>query len=401
MTTSNLPRPIIQEITLQEVSASGTSETSALDRPILQTESPFWRPWALFVGLVAIPVAIASVYFGLVASNIYVSEARFIVRSAMHSDLTGLAALVQNQGLSRAADETHAVNEYFRSRDSLKTLLEHHQLAEVLSRPEADLISRFPNFYSKSTQESLYRHFRSMVTAEVEASTGLSRLAVEAFRPEDAQRIASALLASAEVLINRLNERANRDALNYANDMLDAAARKVNQIERQITEYRQRERLIDVGQETTAAMEAVGRLAIELAQSRASLDQQIRLAPSAPSVSALRERITALSKQVDNSRAKLVGADSSIASKMQEYELLLLQRELAAKGLGLAMLNVEKAKQNAQLQYLYLQTIAAPNMPDEALYPRRLFWIFIVTAVSLVLFWTILSIHRLVMEHQV
>jgi capsular polysaccharide transport system permease protein len=85
---------------------------------------------------------------------------------------------------------------------------------------------------------------------------------------------------------------------------------------------------------------------------------------------------------------------------MQEYELLLLRRELAAKGLGLAMLNVEKARQNAQLQHLYLQTIAQPNTPDEALYPKRLFWIFIVTGVSLVLFWTVLSIYRLVMEHQ-
>ena len=400
MTTTELARPIVHEITLREVSASGMGETSAFDRTVSRTGSPFRRPWALFVGLVVAPVAIASVYFGLIASNIYVSEARFLVRSATHSDLTGLAALVQNQGLSRAADETHAVNEYFRSRDSLQILLKQHQLADLLSRPEADFINRFPNFHSKNTQESLYRHFRSMITAEVEGSTGLSRLEVQAFRPEDAQRIASALLASAEAMINRLNERANRDALRYANEMLDAAAHKVTEIEAQITEYRQRERLIDVSQETTAAMEAVGRLAIELAQSRAALDQQIRLAPSAPSIGPLRERISALDKQVDSFRAKIVGTDSSIASKMQEYELLLLRRELAAKGLGLAMLNVEKARQNAQLQHLYLQTIAQPNTPDEALYPKRLFWIFIVTGVSLILFWTVLSIYRLVMEHQ-
>lgn len=400
MTTTDLARPMPNEIALREVSTSGTHEASDVRKVAARSGSPFRRSWALFIGLVVIPVTVASVYFGFVASDIYVSEARFIVRSAMHNDLTGLAALVQNQGLSRAADETHAVNEYFRSRDGLRILVKEHQLTDVLSRPEADFINRFPNFYSKDTQESLYRHFRSMVTAEVEASTGLSRLEVAAFRAEDAQHIASALLASAEALINRLNERANRDALNYANAMLNAAARKVSEIERQITEYRQRERLIDVNQETTAAMEAVGRLSIELAQSRAALDQQVRLAPSAPSVGALRERISALSKQVDEFRSKIVGADGSIASKMQEYELLLLQRELAAKGLGLAMLNVEKAKQNAQLQYLYLQTIAEPNTPDEALFPKRLLWISMVTVVSLLLFLTVLSALRLVMEHQ-
>ena len=91
MTTTELARPIVHEITLQEVSASGMGETSAFDRTVSRTGSPFRRPWALFVGLVVAPVAIASVYFGLIASNIYVSEARFIVRSATHSDLTGLA----------------------------------------------------------------------------------------------------------------------------------------------------------------------------------------------------------------------------------------------------------------------------------------------------------------------
>lgn len=395
-TTTDLSRPAHSEIDLQEVSGSFPD----LGRPIVPGVSRLQRPWALFIGLVAVPVALASIYFGFIASDIYVSEARFIIRSATNSDLTGFAALVQNQGMSRAADETYAVNEYFRSRDALRVLLDGHQLAEVLSRPEADFISRFPNFYSKDTRESLHRHFRSMVTAEVEASTGLSRLEVAAFRPEDAQRIASALLASAEALINRLNDRANRDALNYAHEMLDAAAHKINEIERQITEYRQRERLIDANQETVAAMETFGRLSIELAQSRAALDQQIRMTPSAPSVDALRERISAMSKQVDYFRSKIVGTDGSIASKMPEYELLLLQRELAAKGLGLAMLNVDKAKQNSQLQYLYLQIIAAPNTPDEALYPRRLLWISVVTVISLLLFWTVLSFFRMVMEHQ-
>lgn len=393
--TRSLPGEIVlREVDSPERDSHGGEDTSSRGGTLLR------RHLVFLAGLVFIPTAAVVAYIGFIASDIYVSESRFIVRSAAHSDLTGLAALIQNQGMSRAADETYAVTEYFRSRDAARVLVENHELKDVLSRPEADLLVRFPNFYSKNTQESLYRHFRAMVTAHVDANTGLGLLAVEAFRPDDAQRIASVLLASAEALINRLNDRANRDALEYAQKMLDEAARKVSEIEQRITEYRRRERLIDAGQEATAAMEAIGRLSVELAQNRASLDQQVRLAPSAPSATALREGISALQKQVNELRSKIVGSDGAIATKMPEFELLLLQRELAAKGLGLAMLNLEKAKQTAQLQHLYLQTVAEPNLPDEASYPKRILLIAITIGISLFLFWSLVSVYRIVMEHQ-
>lgn len=399
MSAPDMTRSTPDEIVLREVGSPERDSHRRENAPLPSGTVPR-RHLGVLAALVFLPMAAVVGYFGFIASDIYVSETRFIVRSAAHSDLTGLAALLQNQGMSRAADETYAVTEYFRSRDAARVLVDNHELKAVLSRPEADLLTRFPNFYSKNTQEALYRHFRAMITSYVDPNTGLGLLAVEAFRPDDAQRIASVLLASAEALINRLNDRANRDALEYAQKMLDEAARKVSEIEQRITEYRRRERLIDAGQEATAAMEAIGRLSVELAQNRASLDQQVRLAPSAPSAAALREGISALQKQINELRSKIVGSEGALATKMPEFELLLLQRELAAKGLGLAMLNLEKAKQTAQLQHLYLQTVSEPNLPDERSYPKRVFLIAIAIVISLFLYWTMVSIYRIIMEHQ-
>jgi len=43
-----------------------------------------WRPWmgsGLFVAVVVLPTAASALYYGAVASDLYISESRFVVRS--------------------------------------------------------------------------------------------------------------------------------------------------------------------------------------------------------------------------------------------------------------------------------------------------------------------------------
>jgi capsular polysaccharide transport system permease protein len=356
--------------------------------------------WALFLVLVVLPVTVAAAYFGLIASDVYVSQAQFIVRSMSFNDASGLVAFAQNQGLSRATEETFAVNEYVRSRDSVDFLVVHDDLRTILARPEADLFNRFPNFFSRNTREALFRHFRSMVSADVEGKTGISRLEVEAFRPGDALNLAKALLAAGEQLVNRMNERAYENALADAQRRFDEARQTVANAERRLTEFRQREHIVDSGREATAALEAIGRMSMELAQQEADLDRQLRLSPSAPAIRPLRQKIDSYRRQIELERAKIVGGTGAIAEKMADYEALVLERELAAKALGVAMLEMEKARQAAQVQHLYLQTIAEPNLPDYPLYPRRILGFLAVTGLALLVWWITLSITRIVMEHR-
>ena len=64
-----------------------------------------------------VPVVLAILYFGFIASGQFVSEARFVVRTSSHNDVGNLASLMQNQKISRASDETFAVADYLKSRD--------------------------------------------------------------------------------------------------------------------------------------------------------------------------------------------------------------------------------------------------------------------------------------------
>ena len=55
---------------------------------------------------VIIPTALAVIYFGLIASDVYISESRFVVRSPQRQAQTGLGALLQGTGFSRSQDDT-------------------------------------------------------------------------------------------------------------------------------------------------------------------------------------------------------------------------------------------------------------------------------------------------------
>ncbi|MDH7794327.1 MULTISPECIES: hypothetical protein [unclassified Beijerinckia] len=360
----------------------------------------FFRRHALFLLTVVVPVFLAFVYLFFIASDRYVSEARFIVRtSSGGSGLEGLASLVSTQGMSRANDETFAVNEYIMSRDAADLLIARNGLRDVLSRPEADIFNRFPNFFTRDSKTKLYKQYENMVTAEIEGSTGISTLEVTAFRPEDAQVLAQALLKYAEELINRLNERAHRDALRYAKSIVDDSKSDFVQLERRISEWRNQSGTVDPGKESIAGLEQIGKMSMELATMEASLAQTIAVTPANPSIPAMREKVTSYRNTIDKLRQSIVGNDASVANKLAAYEQFTVEKEIAGKAMAAAELNYLKARQDAERQQLYLQTIVEPNLPDQHTYPRRFLYLLGVIGIFGLIYMIIRSLTQIAMEH--
>ena len=70
-------------------------------------------------------------------------------------------------------------------------------------------------------------------------------MTVRTFRPDDSERVASALLVSAENLINRMNERQRENAMGDARKEVGVAEARVQQVAKEIAEFRNREALLD------------------------------------------------------------------------------------------------------------------------------------------------------------
>lgn len=347
---------------------------------------PWWRkiPWPFLV-VVAAPTVLAAIYFLLIASPRYVSEARFIVRGVNAQSVSPLGVALQGVGLSSAQTDAFAVHEYIHSTQGLNDLRRRFNMRAIMGPSGADIFSRYPRPGESTSDESMRKALKRFVTVGYDSTTGISVLRVQAFRPEDAQAVASALLNGGETLINRLNDRSAAAAVSEAEANQEAARARVAEAQQQLTAFRNREQFIDPARTATEGAQLIGGLMTTLAQLRAERAQLAAEAPNSPQLPALDGRIRAYENQIETERANLAGASDSLAPKIGVYQDLVLARELADKELAQATTALISAQQEARRQKLYLERVVQPNLPDAPTEPRR--W----TSILAVLLTTLLA----------
>lgn len=355
------------------------------------------RPW--FSAIVLLPGAVAILYYGLIASNIYVSEARYIVRSVNGARPSPLTTMLQNTGLSASPDEAYSVRDFILSRDITRRLERAHDLKALLSRPEGDFITSYPPPFAGHSFEQLYRVYGRFVSVTVDETTGISTLKVRAYRPDDARNMANAILTYSEDLINRLNDRARHDAVDVAQREVARCEQRIADAQAALTAYRLQNRTLDPEHASGAVLELAAKLSGEAAAAQAQLSEVLKASPDSPMIPVLRRRIAALNGQIAAERNKVVGSDNGAVRTISEYERLMLEREFADKNLASAVVSLQTARLEAQRKQIYLDRVVEPNLPDYPLYPRRLISILEVILSALLIYGIGWLISASVREH--
>lgn len=365
-----------------------------------QSPKPIWAriPWP-FVVVVVIPTLIAAIYYLLIASPLYVSEARFVVRSAGVAP-SALGVALQGVGLSSTTSDAFAVHEYVTSSESIADLEKQFDLAQMLGPRSADFLTRYPRPGESRTAEGLQKALKRFVVIGYDSTTGISTLRVEAFRPEDARRLGVALLDGGELLVNRLNVRSVNDAVADARLARDQAQIALTQAQQQITAFRNSEQFIDPTKSAAESSELIGRLMVTIAELEAERSQVAASAPQSPQLPGIDNRLAAYNRQLAAERAKIAGNASSLAPRVGAYEELSLKRELAGEQLSQTTAALLSAEHSARRQQLYLERIVSPTLPQEPLEPHRWQAILIVLASTLLAYGIGWLVYAGVREHR-
>ena len=324
----------------------------------------------LFYALVIVPTAAAVLYYGFIATNRYVAEARFVVRSSGKTSAAGgLGTLLQMSGAARSNDDTYAVQEYMQSRDALTALEQKLPIREIFSRPEADFLAKYPSFLYGSSFEDFHKYFKTMVTVSYNSTMGIGKLTVQAFRPEDAQAVAEDLLRASEQLVNKMNERRSNDLIKNASAEVARAQQTLVGIQLEITNFRNRELTLDPSRSSLMLIELIGRLSTELAQARTQLAEATANSPTGPQVETVRRRVRALEDQIAAERDRVSNSSEGLAEKIATYDRLNLQREFSIRQLATTFASLEAGRIEARRQQLYLERVVEPNRADLATMP--------------------------------
>jgi len=347
-----------------------------------------FKRYASFALLVLLPTLLAAGYFYGLAADRYVSEVKFVVVNPQNAASSVVASLTQSTGSSSGAaqdpDDAYAVKEFILSRDALNQLLSDDRLMEVFGRAQSDILWSYPGPRLWESQEALYRHYLRFVDMQYDSDTGVATLEVQAFVPEDARRIAAALVAHAEQLINRMNERAQAEAVRSALAEVEASKQGAYQALDKVTAYRNREAVIDPKLASNAIFETIAHLSSEMADANVTVAQIVSNSPQSPRIAELRTKIAALQDQIALQRQKLGGADASLAPRIAEYERLALDQQFSERTFISALGSLESARLDAVRQRVFLNEVAAPNLPDYPLYPHKAIWVLCVFVLALI-----------------
>lgn len=360
--------------------------------PLSTRAHRLWKRYKWFILVVIAPTLLLATYLYTMASDQFVSEAHFIVRTQGGSDpapsmggITAALGFGAGGGAGAASTEAQSVADYLTSHDVVAALQKRLNLVALFRRPEADLLSRL--MVADPTPEFLLRYYQQQVDVYFDTDNGITTLKARAFRPGDAYNLSRALLSLGEQRVNEMNIRGFSDAVALSRRQLDEAERALGEVQTQLTRFRQTGRDVDPAGTAQAQIALVSRLSQELSAARAQLSTtQSLIGSESPQVQALKQQIRSLEGQLAAQNSRLAGGASTIAEGLGGYERLRIQQELLAKRYEAAAATYQQARQNAVRQQLYVARVVEPNMPVKSLYPKRALTLLTVFCALLVVY---------------
>ena len=350
---------------------------------------------------VIIPTVISVLYFGLVASDQFTSESSFVVRSSKNqAALSDIGAILQGAGFSRAQDDTYTVRDYMQSRTALGELGKKLPVRQFYEE-NGDLFSRFNAFGLFDSNEAFYQYYVKKVGINFDVISGITTLGVTSFNASESAKINQALLAQGEDLINKLNTRARKDTIRYAEDAVKVAEERVQEAAANLTEYRTKHGIFDLKAQSEVQMGLISKLQDELIVIQTQLDQVRAVTPDNPQIPGLKAREQSLRKEITSQLRQIFGGgNNSLANQAADYQRLFLENELAEKQMAVAVTSLENAKAEAERQQLYLEVVSQPSVPDMAQLPTRIYNIIATLIIGLIVYGILSLLIASVREHK-
>lgn len=362
-------------------------------RPARQEEERASYAGMLFrrIGLfVLLPTAVVALYLFGFASDQYIASAQFAVRGNVepmeHASLGQFTSLIQKHN----SQDGYIVRDYIQSQAMVEELEKSIHISKMFSRPEADF---WAGFDPGEPIEKLTKYWNKQVSAEIDAISGVIRLNVRAFTPEDALTIAREVVARSEVLINEISKRAQADMVAQAKSDATAAEERLSKAHLALQTFRNKWGLIDPvktaeGTLTTLTLLRKEKIKLEgdLQVLRSSnLDERSR------SIQTLVAQVAAIDQQMKGLQDEMTSSGPSsdgqqnLTEALLAYEGLVVERTIAGKLEESAHTLYDRARISASKQQIFLAIFERPVLPTYSLYPERGHTVFVMLFCFIVL----------------
>ncbi len=326
-----------------------------------------------FFLFVLFPVGAGAFYLWLIAEDQYASTVGFSVRNEQGDQAVELLGGITEFSSSSASD-SDILYDFIQSQNMVAQINADIDLNEIWSKPDFDPVFAYQ---PPGTIEDLLDQWGDMVRLNYDTSDNLLEVRALAFTPEDALKITTAILARSTEMINELSDIAREDTLRYTREDLNDAIEYLKATRQIVTEFRNRNQIVDPESDLQTQATVLGSLQARLADTLIEVEL-LRGATreNDPRLEQGQRRIEVIRQQIEEERRKLGlgterGGDEVFATIVGEYERLIVDREIAEQAYAVAFAAHERSRAEARRQTRYLAAHIQPTLAEKSEFPKR------------------------------
>jgi capsular polysaccharide transport system permease protein len=343
---------------------------------------------------------LALLYWGLIASDRYVSEAHIVIHRVDSSVSTGTSGQKSDTSTGAMVVEQMLLRDHLLSVDMLVKLDAALKLREHYSDRHRDPISRM---WSKDhPMEWFHRHYLSRVSVELDLNAGVLVIQAAAYDAQTAYAIATMLVKEGERYMNELGQRLAAEQVAFLEKQVAQLHERVLVDRQALIAYQNRKGLVSPQSTAENLAGIINRLEGQRTdlQTRLSAMKEY-LMPDSPAIVEIEQQITAVEKQIARETTRLTSPNGqSLNRTVEEYQRLQMNAELSAAVYKTALAALEQGRIEAARKLMNVYILQNPVMPQYPLEPRRVYSITIAVLAICLIYGTILLLVAIVRDHK-
>lgn len=314
---------------------------------------------------------LAGVYWLLIASDRYVSEADVIVQRTDSGRIAApdLSALLSGDTSGNRHDQL-IMREYLLSRGVAAQLDKELNLSDHYAAWTNDPLSRLS---FANSADDFYQYFQSRVSIEYDEYSGVMVIRAQAFSPRMAQNITTRLVAAGEKFMNSSAQDLAKGQIAYLEEQAANLNNRAIAARQAVINYQNRVGIVS----PTREAEAIGSIMAELEASKTQLQTELSakrafLVDGHPAIVELEQQIAAVNAQIEQEGARLTSPQGGkLNAKIEEFERLQARAQFDETVYKTAITSLEQLRFESTRTIKKMSVIQAPNLPQQAELPQR------------------------------
>lgn len=327
------------------------------------------------LGLATLASFLATAYWGLIASDLYVCQADVVVERAEMGaiDPSGLGSLLS--GLSGAGNRNDQMllRNHLLSLDMLARLDTTLHLRARYADHHHDIVSRF--WAADAPLARFHDYMASHVRVEYDDAQGVLHVEADAFDPATAQAIVTAMLREGAAFMNSNDHRLAQTQVDFLSGEAEQMGRRNQAARKALLAFQNKAGM--VSPEDT--LQSVAGTIAQLEARRSGLQTQLStleayLVAAHPDVVAVRQQIAAVDAEMANERARAASpAPGALNRSADAFRQLEQEAQFSQTLYQTTLAALEKGRITAMQAMKQVSVIQSPSLPEYPARPRRFY----------------------------